>query len=104
MYKRPQADLVRGRDWSFVNDDNGGLILSIATLTGRTKVRFVVKGFDDVINDSDMPGLNIETPKWKFGEAKLLSSGGKWFVHISADTIRPELHSRKRGHAEQNVY
>ena len=81
VYKRPQADLVRGRDWSFVNDDNGGLILSIATLTGRTKVRFVVKGFDDVINDSDMPGLNIEDPKWKFGEAKLLSSGGKWFVH-----------------------
>ena len=151
VYKRPQADLVRGRDWSFVNDDNGGLLLSIATLTGRTKVRFLVKGFDDVINDSDIPGLNIEDPKWKFGEAKLLSSGGKWFVHISVtaklpvtgnedpissaltvgllillllltravlphdtaamtqeesgqDTIRPELHSRKRGHAEQNVY
>ena len=76
-------------DWSFVNDDNGGLILSIATLTGRTKVRFVVKGFDDVINDSDMPGLNIEDPKWKFGEAKLLSSGGKWFVHISATAKLP---------------
>lgn len=152
VYKRPQADLVRGRDWSFVHDDNGGLLFSIATLTGRTKVRFVVKGFDDVINDSDMPGLNIEDPKWKFGEAKLLSSGGKWFVHISAtaklsvtgnedisnivgldrglvnivlllaravlpydtaamtqeksgqDTIRQELHSRKRGHAGQNVY
>lgn len=89
VYKRPQADLVRGRDWSFVNDDNGGLILSIATLTGRTKVRFVVKGFDDVINDSDMPGLNIEDPKWKFGEAKLLSSGGKWFVHISATAKLP---------------
>lgn len=39
VYKRPQADLVRGRDWSFVNDDNGGLLLSIATLTGRTKDR-----------------------------------------------------------------
>ena len=89
VYKRPQADLVRGRDWSFVNDDNGGLILSIATLTGRTKVRFVLKGFDDVINDSDMPGLNIENPKWKFGEAKLLSSGGKWFVHISATAKLP---------------
>ena len=84
VYRRPQADLVRGRDWSFVNDDNGGLLLSIATLTGRTKVRFVIKGFDDVINDSDMSSLNIEDPKWKFGEAKLLSSGGKWFVHISA--------------------
>ena len=89
MYKRPQADLVRGRDWSFVNDDNGGLLLSIATLTGRTKVRFVIKGFGDVINDSDMPGLNIEDPKWKFGEAKLLSSGGKWFVHISATAKLP---------------
>ena len=42
VYRRPQADLVRRRDWSFVNDDNGGLLLSIATLTGRTKVRFVV--------------------------------------------------------------
>lgn len=89
VYKRPQADLVRGRDWSFVNDDNGGLLLSIATLTGRTKVRFVIKGFDDVINDSDMSSLNIEDPKWKFGEAKLLSSGGKWFVHISVTAKLP---------------
>lgn len=23
VYRRPQADLVRGRDWSFVNDKNG---------------------------------------------------------------------------------
>ena len=89
VYRRPQADLVRGRDWSFVNDDNGGLLLSIATLTGRTKVRFVIKGFDDVINDSDMSSLNIEDPKWKFGEAKLLSSGGKWFVHISVTAKLP---------------
>lgn len=36
-----------------------------------------------------MPGLNIEDPKWKFGEAKLLSSGGKWFVHISATAKLP---------------
>ena len=91
VYKRPQADLVRGRDWGFVNDDNGGLLLSIATLTGRTKVRFVAKGFEDVISDSDMPGLNIENPKWKFGEAKLLSSGGKWFVHISVTAKLPVI-------------
>ena len=51
VYRRPQADLVRGRDWSFVNDKNGGLLLSIATLTGRTKVRFVVKGSEDILND-----------------------------------------------------
>ena len=57
--------------------------------TGRTKVRFVIKGFDDVINDSDMSSLNIEDPKWKFGEAKLLSSGGKWFVHISVTAKLP---------------
>lgn len=89
VYRRPQADLVRGRDWSFVNDKNGGLLLSIATLTGRTKVRFVVKGFEDVINGLDMPGFNIKDPKWKFGEAKLLSSGGKWFLHISATAKLP---------------
>lgn len=89
VYKRPQADLVRGRDWSFVNDENGGFRLSIATLTGRTKVRFAIKGFEDIISDSDMPGLSIEDPKWKFGEAKLLSSGGKWFVHISVTAKLP---------------
>lgn len=49
-----------------------GSFFSIATLTGRTKVRFVVKGSEDILNDSDMPGLNIEDPKWRFGEAKLL--------------------------------
>ena len=89
VYRRPQADFVRGRDWSFVNDKNGGLLLSIATLTGRTKVRFVVKGSEDIFNDSDMPGLNIEDPKWRFGEAKLLSSGGKWFLHISVTAKLP---------------
>ena len=89
VYRRPQADLVRGRDWSFVNDKNGGLLLSIATLTGRTKVRFVVKGSEDILNDSDMPSLNIEDPKWRFGEAKLLSSGGKWFMHISVTAKLP---------------
>ena len=76
VYRRPQADLVRGRDWSFVNDGNGGLLLSIATLTGRTKVRFVVKGFDDAINNSDMPGLNIEDPKWKGGSDSLRRNAG----------------------------
>lgn len=36
-----------------------------------------------------MPGLNIENPKWRFGEAKLLSSGGKWFLHISVTAKLP---------------
>ena len=39
-FRRPQADLVRGRDYSFVNGTSGEKLLSLNTLGGRIKVTF----------------------------------------------------------------
>lgn len=70
-FSRPQADLVRNRDYSFVEE---GRVLSINTLGNRVKVPFDVpeymkKFFDD---------------GWKFGTAKLVQLKGSWYLHISA--------------------
>lgn len=68
-FKRPQVDLQRNRDWSYLSDGQ----LSINTLDGRVKVIPVCHGFDQYFDGT-----------WKFGMAKLLNSGGKWYLHISA--------------------
>lgn len=68
-FNRPQVDLQRNRDWSYLSNGQ----LSINTLDGRVKASPVCHGFSqyfDVI--------------WKFGLAKLLKSGNKWYLHISA--------------------
>ena len=71
LFSRPQADLVRNRDYSFVEEGN---VLSINTLGNRVKIPFDVpeymkKFFDD---------------GWKFGTAKLVQLKGSWYLHISA--------------------
>ena len=68
-FRRPQVDLVRGRDYSFVEDMS---FLSINTLKKRVKVPFLVPEVFKQYFDKD----------WKFGTAKLVSSGGKWYIHI----------------------
>ena len=68
-FKRPQVDLQRNRDWSYLSSGQ----LSINTLDGRVKVIPVCHGFDQYFDGT-----------WKFGMAKLLNSGGKWYLHISA--------------------
>ena len=68
-FKRLQVDLQRNRDWSYLNSGQ----LSINTLDGRVKVIPVCHGFDQYFDGT-----------WKFGMAKLLNSGGKWYLHISA--------------------
>ena len=70
-FTRSQADLVRNRDYSFVEEGN---VLSINTLGNRVKIPFDVpeymkKFFDD---------------GWKFGTAKLVQLKGGWYLHISA--------------------
>lgn len=40
VFRRPQADLVRGRDYSFVTADDGKKQLSLNTLKKRIKVTF----------------------------------------------------------------
>lgn len=69
MFKRPQADLVRNRDYSFVDDLTQ---LSLQTLGKRIKVKYSMHGFEQYLDDT-----------WKFGTGKLLRSGQKWFLHIA---------------------
>ena len=68
FFRRPQCDLVRDRDYSFV--DNGE-ILSINTLDKRVKVRFEDKHWHKYLDGS-----------WNLGTAKLLELKGKWYLHI----------------------
>lgn len=69
-FNRPQVDLQRTRDWSYLSTCGQ---LSINTLDGRVKVDPVCHGFDQYFDGT-----------WKFGLAKLLKIGGKWYLHISA--------------------
>ncbi|MCB5735246.1 MAG: transposase [Megasphaera massiliensis] len=68
-FKLPQADLVRNRDYSFVDD---GKMLSINTLGKRTRCTFEDKPFVEYLNGS-----------WKLGTAKLVELKGLWYLHIS---------------------
>lgn len=67
-FNRPQVDLQRNRDWSYLSNGQ----LSINTLDGRVKVIPVCHGFSQYFDGT-----------WKFGLAKLLKSGNKWYLHIS---------------------
>ena len=70
-FKRPQADLVRGRDYSFIEGSTIRM-LSLNTLAQRIKVGFDVpdnfKGYFD--------------GTWKFGTGKIVSLQGEWYFHI----------------------
>ena len=68
-FNRPQVDLQRNRDWSYLSSGQ----LSINTLDGRVKIDPICRGFNQYLDGT-----------WKFGLAKLLKSSGKWYLHISA--------------------
>ncbi|WP_182186099.1 RNA-guided endonuclease TnpB family protein [Pectinatus frisingensis] len=68
-FRRPQADLVRGRDYSFV--DNGNM-LSINTLEGRIKVTYESKHFSEYLNNKN----------WQLGTGKIVEYKGFWYIHI----------------------
>ena len=68
-FNRPQVDLQRNRDWSYLSSGQ----LSINTLDGRVKVDPICHGFSQYFDGT-----------WKFGLARLLKSSGKWYLHISA--------------------
>lgn len=72
-FSRPQADLVRTRDYSFTKDKRTGEnLLSLNTLGERIKVSFdVPECFEDYFNGS-----------WKFGTGKIVSLNGEWYFHI----------------------
>lgn len=72
VFRRPQADFVRGRDYSFVNV-NDKPMLSLNTLEDRIRVSFdIPDNFKEYFNDA-----------WKFGGGKLVSLNKKWYFHIS---------------------
>lgn len=68
FFSRPQADLVRNRDYSFVDN---GQTLSINTLGNRTKCTFESKHFAEYLDGS-----------WNLGTAKLEELKGLWYLHI----------------------
>ena len=75
QFRRPQADLVRNRDYSFVtNKKTGEVKLSLNTLSKRVKVGFDVPDcFEQYFDGS-----------WQFGTGKLVSLLGEWYFHIPA--------------------
>ena len=79
VFSRPQADLVRGRDYSFT--DNGTMI-SVNTLGKRVKVSFDVP-------ECFMEYFEDDTP-WSFGTAKLVSLNGEWYLHIPMTKTIPD--------------
>ena len=68
FFKRPQADLVRNRDYSFVDNRQS---LSINTLGKRTRCTFESKPFSEYLDGS-----------WNLGTAKLVELKGRWYLHI----------------------
>lgn len=68
FFYRPQADLVRNRDYSFVDN---GQTLSINTLNKRVKCSFYGEHFAKYLDGS-----------WNLGTAKLVKLKGLWYLHI----------------------
>ena len=68
FFGRPQVDLVRDRDYSFVD---GGNILSINTLGGRVKCSFFGEPFAAYLDGT-----------YDLGTAKLVELNGLWYLHI----------------------
>ena len=68
FFRRPQADLVRSRDYSFVDD---GQVLSINTLGKRTRCTFEGEHLAGYLDGS-----------YQLGTAKLVELKGLWYLHI----------------------
>jgi len=77
VFSRPQADLVRNRDYSFV--DNGQKI-SVNTLGKRVKLRYHIPVHFKEFFDGT----------WSLGTAKLVFSNGLWYMHIPASKQVPD--------------
>ncbi|WP_203641883.1 RNA-guided endonuclease TnpB family protein [Levilactobacillus andaensis] len=77
QFRRPQADLVRQRNYSFVNEMTR---VSITILSKRTKLAFTDKGFEEYFRGD-----------WKLGTARLVHNRGKWFLHIGITKEVPDF-------------
>lgn len=75
LFSRPQADLVRNRDYSFVSDPDGRHVISLNTLGKRIRVMFSLpERYEEYFMN----------PEWSLGTGKLVSVKGKWYFHIPA--------------------
>ena len=81
-FNKPQADLQRNRDWSFVNGQ-----LSINTLGKRVHLSYICHGFDQYLDGS-----------WHFGMAKLIQYGKNWYFYISASKELPDYDKNQTQH------
>ena len=79
VFSRPQADLVRGRDWSW---RDGMAKLSINTLDKRHVVKYECR-----------PECRVFDPAWKQEVAKLVfhESDKHWYLHISVMKEYPDM-------------
>ena len=84
LFRRPQCDLVRDRDYSFVENSS---LLSINTLDKRTKVRFAGDFWAEYLDGS-----------WSLGTAKLLNLKGIWYLHIPVTKNFEEFDKEKIQH------
>ena len=74
-FRRPQLDLVRRRDWAIRKDGS----FSLNTLDRRITVWPVLNHWRDYFDGT-----------WKLGTAKVLTSGGKWYLHIGVTREVPD--------------
>ena len=83
VFRRPQADLVRGRDWGFTA---GMEMVSVNTLGKRIKCTYQCR-----------PDSRLFDPAWKHGGAKLVfhDTDRHWYLHISVTKAFPDT---RRGH------
>lgn len=84
FFRRPQADLVRNRDYSFVDE---GQALSINTLGKRTKCTFEGEHFAEYLNGS-----------YELGTAKLVELKGLWYLHIPVTKAVEDFQKEKVYH------
>ncbi|MCI1686731.1 transposase [Schleiferilactobacillus harbinensis] len=82
-FRRPQLDLVRGRDWSIRQDGS----ISLNTLDRRITVWPVLTHWTDYFDGT-----------WKLGTAKVLTSGGKWYLHIGATQVVADYDQAQTAH------
>ena len=85
VFRRPQADFVRGRDYSFVMD-KGYRLLSLNTMGKRIRVSFdIPENFCGYFDSS----------QWIFGGGKLVSLKGEWYFHVSVTKAGAEGFSQE---------
>ena len=87
MFRRPHADLVRNRDYSFVTDKKTGeVLLSLNTLSKRVKVSFDVPDYFEKYFDGT----------WQFGTGKIVSLMGEWYFHIPMSKEDMEVFDKEK--------